>query len=238
MSSIGKKGELRYAALIGDIVASRSVPDRAALQERLHGALESLNRDTPGEHLAAPIAFTAGDEFQALLHQPQAAVEIIRRLADDLYPVRFHFGLGFGALTTKLRQEVGTLDGPCFHAARAAIERGGPQDRWVSVEGFGDAPSRAAEAIFRLIDAIRSGWTEKQTRHARHARELPQKEIAALLDVSPSVVSESLKAARFEAVREGEEAVRLLLLPFGRKADAEAGSARKANPRRRQSGGN
>jgi hypothetical protein len=224
----GKKGEPRYVALIGDIAGSRSLPNRAEIQDQLRELFLALNRDLPEGHLAAPLAFSAGDQFQALLHRPESAMEIIRWLADEMHPIRFHHGLGYGPLTTSLRSEVGFLDGPCFHSAREALERGTGQDRWVSSSGFGEDVVRQIDAIFRLMDAIRSGWTEKQNRYARHARTLPQKEVATLLEVSPSVVSESLKAARFEAVREGEEAARILLAPFGSRTESKRSSAGKA----------
>jgi hypothetical protein len=56
-----------------------------------------------------------------------------------------------------------------------------------------------------------------------------RKDVAARFGVSPSVVSESLKAAAFDAVREGEEALVTMLSEFGSKAEFKSDSAAKEN---------
>jgi len=203
-----------WVALIGDLAGSRRHEDRSSLQNRLRALLKTLNAELPADSLAAPLAFTAGDEFQALLRQPSAAVEIILRIAERLRPERVLYGLGRGTLSTELRPEVGALDGPCFHAAREALTQAKGSDRWILTRGFGEGVDLQIGAFFLLMDAIRGEWTEKQARHVQLARTMQQKEVAALLEVSPSVISESLKAAHFESIREGEVAVRSLLAAF------------------------
>ena len=64
-----------------------------------------------------------------------------------------------------------------------------------------------------------SRWTSRQAELARAAREASQKDVAADFGISPSVVSESLKAASFAAVRRGEEAARAMLREFGESGE-------------------
>jgi predicted transcriptional regulator len=77
-----------------------------------------------------------------------------------------------------------------------------------------DHIEQAANSILRLAGDIRASWTDRQVEVIRKRRTLPrklQKDLAQELGVSPSVVSEVLRAARYEAVREAEEVVVILL---------------------------
>jgi hypothetical protein len=231
MKQFGENAESVYAALIGDLVGSKSLSDRAGLQRRLLALLKSLNRRLGRRNLAAPLAFTAGDEFQVLLLKPEAAVTIAVALADALHPVRVTFGLGWGTLSTALGPDVGALDGPCFHRARAAQETAHGQGGWLVASGFGDPVDSAVSALFLLMDVIRRDWTAKQARYARAARGQIQREVAERFGVSPSVISESLQAAYFEPLRVGEMAVMTLLQAFGKNTELVPSSAKRPKSR-------
>jgi hypothetical protein len=214
MVKLARNAESHYLALIGDVTGSRAVSDRAGLQRRMQQVIGALNREL-SRSMAAPLALTAGDEIQALFREPGAAVQVITRMADELFPVRIRYGLGFGTLSTELGSRVALIDGPAFHRARHALEAATAGDTWVTAEGLGDTTDRAATAMFRLMDVVRSGWTERQAEFVRQSRGRMQKEAAADLQVSRSVVSEGLKAAGFKAVRDGEMAVAALLGQHG-----------------------
>ena len=62
---------MKRIVLIGDIVSSKQITDRALIQERLAAALEELNnRQDPD--LASPYTITLGDEFQAVFDSADA----------------------------------------------------------------------------------------------------------------------------------------------------------------------
>ncbi len=221
MHEIGHKHESNglFLALIGDVVASRAIEDRLGFQDRLKRALAAANREVGDPSLAAPLALTAGDEFQGLFRRGAPALDALIRLSEELAPVRLAFGLGVGGLSTGASVQVAEMDGPVFHRARAALERVRKGDGWAAVEGLGEVSDRAAGALFGLLHALRSRWTGKQMAYVRAARVELQKDVAARFGVSPSVVSESLKAAAFDAAREGEAALGALLSAFGPEAE-------------------
>jgi SatD family (SatD) len=175
---------------------------------------------------------SAGDEIQVLLRVEArrlpgaAAVGILDRLTDSLRPHRMAFGLGLGTLSTKSSGPVQQLDGSCFHRARLALGRAKREQRWaVVVASDADSPDPgnpvtafegAANAILRLTGEIRAGWTDRQIQVMRRfpvaaAASPLQKDVAEELGVSPSVISEMLRAARRDAVREAEHAVAVML---------------------------
>lgn len=203
-----------YFALTGDIVASRDLPDRAEVQRTLHRTLESLNREL-SESLAASFKIVAGDEVQGLLFEPEGVVDVVVTIADELHPVAMAWGLGKGPLSTDLARDVSVVDGPCLHRARAAVEVAAADGRWLVADGIDATHDEALSALFHLMGAIRSGWTETQMKYVQEARHRSQTDIAALFDVSRQAVSKSLDAARFAAVGNGEDAARAILRWLG-----------------------
>lgn len=216
-----------YLALIGDLVGSREETSdaRQKLQQEVARLLGEENRRLGPERLAAPIVQTAGDEVQALFRGPDGLADFAFRATGRLYgraerPIAF--GVGLGAISTPAMppspaqaENVALVDGPAFHRARAALERARKRREWAVFEGFGDPGDLLLDYLFQSMWAIRARWTATQNLSATDMRELGlQKEVARRQGVSPSVVSESLKAASFEVVLAGEEAARRALAHF------------------------
>lgn len=204
-----------FFALIGDLVGSRELEDRAGVQRSLLDVLEALNAELSPNALAAPLALSRGDEVQGLLAGPEAAVQIVVGIGDRLYPASMAWGLGAGGLATDPGREVSVLDGPCFHRARSALEAAREEGAWLRVRGFPPPHDEVLDALFRLMGAVRSRWTETQVTYIRGVRDALQKEVARRAGVSKSTVSQVLQNARFKEVREAESAVRALLRWLG-----------------------
>ena len=214
MSQFGPDPE--YFALTADVVGSREVEDRDGLQRALRSAIEEVRAGGDAPQLVAGPDLAHGDEVQVLARDPATAFRVLRRLADAIHPVQLGFGLGFGHLATALESPpppVGELDGPCLHRAREALERARDDGRWGAVEGIADADlALVAEGLIALLGAVRRGWTDKQAATVAAVRTgRYQKDVAADLGVAPSVISERLKAANWDAVQWGERALEALL---------------------------
>lgn len=200
-------GTKTFYALTGDVVGSRELAHRAAVQRTLRDAVSRLNRDLDPEP-AASLKVVAGDEVQGLLARPESAVEVVTRIADALHPVRVVWGLGRGPLTTDRSDDVSVLDGPCLHRSREALETAESEGRWVVLRGFGPPHDSILTSLLDLVWTLRSSWTETQMKYARDARSRSQTNVAARHDVSRQAVSKVLDAAHFAVVVDGEEAAR------------------------------
>lgn len=161
-----------YAAVIGDLRASRFSGDRARLQLMLAGALVGTNRRTSPVQSLAP---TIGDEFQGMY---QSLEEALRAT----FWVRLHligeaevrFGVGWGMLTYLQDSEdkdFRSQDGPAWWAARIALER-------ATVEARRRHGARTLSTWFVSFDRLSKEATPRQ--QGRYAN-------LEWLDASPSL---------------------------------------------------
>lgn len=113
------KQESSTVALIGDIVASRGLADRAGVQRELTSALADHRAADAG---ALALDVTVGDEFQGHFATLGSALDATLKLRLNLRQVAdLRFGIGVGQART-LDADRGIVDGPAWWAARAAIE--------------------------------------------------------------------------------------------------------------------
>ena len=188
-----------YIAVIGDVVGSRSTSDRSDLQDRLGGGLRDVNTAF-GDHVAAEFVLTVGDEFQGLLSAAGSIDLILATLRMHAFPAELRFGVGIGELETTLRSQAIGMDGSCFHNAREAIERAA--ERRTPVEVQADGPNAPFEIYSLLYGVIRSRWTTRQREVVDlSASGLEGREVAEYLSITPSAVSQHLRAAGAKELR-------------------------------------
>jgi len=141
-------GEKQYFAVIGDIIGSRNVDDRAGLQRQLNAGLADVNRQ-----YADQIA-------SQYLRTPEDLDRILASLRVAVHPVDLRFGIGVGGLVTPMREQAIGMDGPCFQRARAAIERAKERSTQIEVECGETHPG--FEIYSLLYSGMRRSWTERQ----------------------------------------------------------------------------
>ena len=119
---MNKPHRIRYIVLVADLVASRKIVERRAVQDRLRACLRQLN-SKKREGLVSPYTITLGDEFQAVLSAPDRFFRDALTVLIALYPVAVRFSCAIGEISTAIntKQTIG-MDGPAFHEARATIE--------------------------------------------------------------------------------------------------------------------
>ena len=175
--------------VIGDLVASRSVTDRAAVQEALHDALDGVGSAVRVEQ---PFQPTVGDEYQgACATLPDAVLAALLVRLSLLPRVDVRCGIGHGAVTVHDARRTPLLqDGPGWWSARDAIE---------ALDGRRDAartwyvgPEQTVVNAFLLCrDQIIERLNERGVRILRLALlGHSQKEIAEIEGIWPSAVSQ------------------------------------------------
>ena len=183
------------ATLIGDVVGSRTVADRAGA----HRALNKALRDVAAAAIDPP-AFTVGDEFQGAFTRVGLAIDAALSLRLSIAPdIDVRFGIGWGGVTM-LDESAGIQDGPGWWAAREAIEWTASAQRQPGL-ALVRTSLRAAPETRTDVDAINAALIcrdhllgsidDRSTRIVTALLEnQTKKDIAATEGISPSAVSQ------------------------------------------------
>ncbi len=174
--------------LIGDLVSSRELADRAAAQRLLGAALDEVNEVL---HPVQPLEPTVGDEFQgAFGNQPDAIVAalLVRLAVMNVVDVRC--GIGYGEVSVHDAQRRPLLqDGPGWWEARAALDSLDHNSRrrtWVA-----GPESELVNAFLLTRDQLIERFNDRGLRILRLALlGRSQKDIAVAESVTPSAVSQ------------------------------------------------
>ncbi|MEQ6900040.1 SatD family protein [Nocardioides sp. YIM 152588] len=213
------------ATLIGDVVDSRESGDRAHLHERLTATLAGVNR----RHAPTlPLRITVGDEFQGRFGTVAQALAASLELRLALLPAHdLRHGIGWGEVTV-LDDDPRVEDGPGWWAARDAIhhvqeaeERPASRSRRTAfvaapaagserglADGLADALAGAAGAVnaaLVLRDHVVGGLDERSLAILRGLLAgTSQRDLAAGLGVTPSAISQRIRADGLAALVESE----------------------------------
>jgi hypothetical protein len=203
----------RYIALIGDVIASRTLPaaDRARLQRHLRAAIPDFNRRWRTS-LAARFAVTLGDEWQCLLTSATPIWEIAHIVRATLAEVEWVIACGRGAVTTPLAKSVAApeVDGPCFHEARAALDDAKRNRRLFGFRGFGSAEA-VLNGFASYHAALHWSWTPRQRRAALLLRRGGPALAAKQLRVGRSAVSHLARRMAWPLVAAGDSIFETML---------------------------
>jgi len=147
--------------LIGDIVSSRNIPNRQAIQEKLGQVL--IKRNGENKHLMSPYTITLGDEFQAVLNRADQLFCDIISILTALYPLKIRFSIGIGDIQTEVnRDQAIGMDGTAFHNARTGLSKL-KESPWIFTIVGPDIVSQklAAQTLF-LVSHISSKWKKSR----------------------------------------------------------------------------
>ena len=157
-----------YYAIIGDIKNSKEIDNRYEVQNKLKKILDDINL----KYIKANFLITLGDEFQGLLNSPAFAIEIVKYIQRELYPVKLRFGIGIGEISTAINQKAAIgADGPAFYAAREIINFLKNEEKHLKNQApdiqikYYNSKSIEIDEInimLALIKVIEDSWTDKQ----------------------------------------------------------------------------
>ena len=197
---------MMYIALIGDIIESKKIQDRAQVQQQLLRLMKELNWQYQ-DYLISPFTVTTGDEFQALFSPNSYMFQIIDQLSVAFSPYEIRFGIGVGEMVTEINKEqsIGS-DGPAYWLAREAINHIHDKNDYginhISVFLADEEVSWTVNAMLAACSFIQSKWTEvqydvlKQLLTANiYDETFSHKEMARSLSITPSAFNKRIKAS-------------------------------------------
>ena len=197
---------MMYIALIGDIIESKKIQDRAQVQQQLLRLMKELNWQYQ-DYLISPFTVTTGDEFQALFSPNSYMFQIIDQLSVAFSPYEIRFGIGVGEMVTEINKEqsIGS-DGPAYWLAREAINHIHDKNDYginhISVFLANEEVSWTVNAMLAACSFIQSKWTEVQYDVLKqllaeniYDETFSHKEMARLLGITPSAFNKRIKAS-------------------------------------------
>lgn len=189
--------------LIGDVVRSRDLADRAAAQTRLGQVLADVNAVLA---CVQELEATVGDEFQgafASIADATAAALLVRLTLRPDIDVRCGIGLGEITVHDAARRPL-LQDGPGWWAARDALEVLAAPRRAAARTWYLGPDAGRVNAFLLTRDALVDRLGVRAQRMLAHAlRGATQGEIAATEGVSKSAVSQQF-ARGVGAVRDAQ----------------------------------
>ena len=211
------KSSASRCTLIGDIVGSRGSVDRADLHRAVEAALRQVDDAVPS---LTGLRVTVGDEFQGSYVTLGEALDAGLRVRLALLPdVDTRVGIGRGSVTT-LDPDRGIEDGPGWWAARSAVEAAEeaaakPATRHVRT-ALRVAPSEddtavdAVNAALLCRDHLVGSCSERSIRLLRGLMQphTTQGDLATLEGISPSAVSQRVRADGLGAVLAAHDLLR------------------------------
>jgi len=211
------------AVLLGELLDARAAADRPGLAARLDATLVELASVHEQECLVPPRR-KGLTEVAFVLASPRVAFDLVLAVELALRPVRLRWALATGAVDIgRNATEASAMDGPVFHRAADAGQRGRRQDLPLALDLPGRDPSaqRLAEALAALHGAARADWTERTAEVAdAHRRLGSQAEVARELGTSPSNISQTLRRAHQSELLGAEAALRAWLAEPPSRPDA------------------
>ena len=207
---------VNYVAVLADAIGSRALPPqaRARLQAQLHTGLRDLNKRRAWRPaIAAGFAIARGDELEGLLRDASLVWEIAHWLRHTFAEVDWIIACARGPISTALAATALEVDGPCFHAARAALEEAKAQRQIFTFRGF----PPVVDALAAYYSALYWSWTPRQRRQASEFRlHDAALEIASRprLKVHPTAISHMKRRMAWPLVAAGDMMFRAAIAPI------------------------
>lgn len=192
-----------YFAIIGDMIGSRTLKNRSAIQKKFAAALKTIQKQYT-EQIVSPLTVTIGDEFQAILKDTSQLFNILYEIEQSLKTISLRYGFGIGVITTEINYSAAIgMDGPAFHMARAAIEQARKSGRHYALHCKDALIEKRLNTLLNWLDISTSNWSpEKRTILHLYRHNVMQKEIARLVSMSQSAVSQHINAPAFHLVHQ------------------------------------
>jgi len=210
-----------YFAIIGDIVGSRQLKDRASVQEKLASLLKKIN-ETYETALSSNFTITLGDEFQGLLSSGSEIMAIIEEIEREMHPLKIRFAIGVGEITTSINREISLgADGPAYYNARELIdlfksfEKKKVQAKSniiIRADSLG-SKQNLVNSIFSLNYYIKERWSDKQREIINCYIEQHESQVMAAhrLGINQSSVQRSLQKSGYYAYKNAVSSITSIL---------------------------
>lgn len=209
-----------FTVIIGDLVRSRAIGDRAELSLRIQSVIERVAQKFKNAFYAPLVPTRGMDEYSGVLKSPKMGYRVCRFINSELYPHSFRFAIVRNALDVHIAaKDARLMDGPAFHIAADLMVQAKKEDLYYCFHlGFADEDvTLLLNELVNFIHIIRKGWTSHQCSVITLYESLEnQSAVARKLRISQQAVSDALKQAHWKEVSRAEGKINQILEECGR----------------------
>jgi len=202
----------KYVVIVGDVVKSRKIRDRLDYWEKLKIVADEINRNYR-DVFYAPIVILKGDEISAVLKDPSSTYTIIREFQESFLPYNMRFVAVYGFIDVALETKNASLmDGPAFWKANKYLEEIKKKKKYVVINMGNETIDALITAVANLVAYIKNTWTSRELEIIRlYEKCRNQKKVAEKYGISQQAVSDALKRAYWQIVRDSEDTILKIL---------------------------
>ena len=195
-----------YWVLLGDLIRSRRMADRASVQTQVRSALRRINRSFR-PHLLARLKVTRGDEIAGVFLDPSCIYDVVVSILESICPHIMRFTAARGPVTTGADTgDVSLMDGPAFHRAEELMVRQKRSGLYIFTFHSGaDLLDEGVTLLANFVIDARLSWSARQRQMVEmYEKKQSQEKVARSLGVTQQTVSLTLRRARYFLVKAAE----------------------------------
>jgi hypothetical protein len=203
--------------IVGDVVKSAKIPDRAKYWEKMQQAI-SVVGEKHAKSFFAPMVSLKGDEVAAVLIEVGDAYDVMSEFQDAFHPYKMRFATVVGQVDVAVEtKDASKMDGPAFWKANDYLESIKKKGRHYHFDfGNGRIDEILASAA-NLVFLLKEMWTDKDREIiSSYVRLGRQDAVADSLGISQQAVSGSLRRAHWREIEQSEAAITSLLKSYPR----------------------
>jgi hypothetical protein len=188
---------MEACVLLGDVVGSRGLSNRAVFGTTLETACRSVDEAFADAVIAPATPLKGVDEVGVVLEDWRVVYDVVRRFYEAVHPVRVRFAAVAGDIDVGVGSgRVPAMDGPAFHRADEMLASVADADLLFDLAVSESTLDRAIADEVNLLLRWRAGLTERQAEYVRaYERRGTQAAAAADLGVTQQAVSNELRDA-------------------------------------------
>jgi len=196
----------RALVVLGDVVGSREVADREALQRDLQGSMQAVNQRHEDDVLASFSLLKGVDEFGGVLTGISALYDIVKTIYRSTSPTAVRFAGAYGRVDVgSERREVAEMNGPAFHRADGLLSDIDVDGRLFALYTGDDLLDIFIGNYVNLCLMQMSEWTPRETEIVDAYERMGTQSVAAEeLDVSQQRVSNVIRETNWKEFRRME----------------------------------
>lgn len=206
----------RTYVVLGDVVDSREIDDRATFRDRFERTQRVVATDFDSAFAAGPSVLKGIDELGGVMTSLTPVYDVVITLQRRLHPHAIRIAVARGEIDFGAADgDVSRMDGEAFHRATELLEAVDRDGLWFGLDTGTDPLDTAVADEINLLLARRAEWTDRQRDVvAAYERLGTQTAVAEELGVSQQSVSNVLQGATWPLVETIETRLRRTLTHY------------------------